>query len=54
MIKKILSILSVLSIFSISLLNAADKKIGFDTFNSQYISEKMLNQVEFRRKEFKY
>ncbi|MDC3102149.1 tetratricopeptide repeat protein [Candidatus Pelagibacter sp.] len=30
------------------------KKIGFDTFNSQYISEKMLNQVEFRRKEFKY
>ena len=29
MIKKILSILSVLSIFSISLLNAADKKIGF-------------------------
>ncbi len=30
------------------------KKIGFETFNSQYISEKMLNQVEFRRKEFKY
>ena len=28
------------------------KKIGFNLFNSQYISEKMLNQVEFRRKEF--
>ena len=28
--------------------------IGFETFNSQYISEKMLNQVEFRRKEFMY
>ena len=30
------------------------KQIGFETFNSQYISEKMLNQVEFRRKEFMY
>ena len=30
------------------------KQIGFETFNSQYISDKMLNQVEFRRKEFMY
>ena len=30
------------------------KQIGFETFNSQYISEKMINQIEFRKKEFKY
>ena len=30
------------------------KQIGFETFSSQYINEKMLNQVEFRRKEFMY
>ncbi len=30
------------------------KEIGFETFNSNYIAEKMLNQVDFRRKEFMY
>ena len=30
------------------------KQIGFETFNSQYISEKMINQIEFRKKEFMY
>ena len=30
------------------------KQIDFETFNSQYISEKMINQIEFRKKEFKY
>ena len=30
------------------------RQIGFETFSTQYINEKMLNQVEFRRKEFMY
>ena len=30
------------------------KESGFETFNSEYISKKMSNQVEFRRKEFMY